>query len=137
MTEDLKDREDELEQLRDLIAQKDLEIETLSREAGCSPPDFIDPSREKTTPIPKSQLYYRPIMGDLVDENLSALVNAEKCIVPICRLVDNYYLFGTIKVQLKMVDGVLVAKVGHSTVSFEEFLRVKSEGELAKIEELS
>lgn len=42
----LKEKEDELDSLKQDIAVKDIELETLQKETGLTPPDFSDPSRK-------------------------------------------------------------------------------------------
>ena len=64
------------------------------------------------------------------------IVNTTECALPIARLQNGYYLFGTLKIFAKMMSGKLVAKSGNTYMAFEEFLRLKSDAELAKIAEL-
>jgi hypothetical protein len=131
----LKEKEDDLDQLNHIIAQKDIEIEQLTREAGINPPEFHDPARAQAK-VTSKQRFYRPIMGDLVDESLGALINEAECRLPIKRLDEGWYLFGTIKIYIKMIGGRLMAKSGGAYIGFEEFMQVKADSEQAKIEEL-
>jgi len=39
----LKEKEDELDNIKQEIAMKDIELESLQKEAGTKPPDFTDP----------------------------------------------------------------------------------------------
>ena len=56
--------------------------------------------------------------------------------MPITRLVDGFYLFGTLKIYLKMVGGNIVAKIGGAYVGFSEFYKLKLDAELSKIDEM-
>jgi hypothetical protein len=133
----LKEKEDELDTIKQEIAMKDIELESLQKETGTKPPDFTDPSRKKDKKFSnKKQLYYRPIMGDLVDETLSVHLNEAECRLPIVRLVDGFYLFGTTKIFMKMMGGGLVVKNGPAYIRLEEFMSLKAESEMAKIDEL-
>ena len=133
----LKEKEDELDSIKQDIAMKDIELESLSKETGIKPPDFSDPAKKQQQKRnnPK-QLYYRPIMGDLVDETLSIHLNEAECRLPIVRLVDGFYLFGTTKIFMKMMGGGLVVKNGPAYIRLEEFMALKVEAEMAKIDEL-
>lgn len=112
-------------------------MESLKKEAGIAPPDFTDPSRKQQHRHSHTkQLYYRPIMGDLVDETLSGYLNDAECRLPIVRLVDGFYLFGTTKIFMKMLNGGLVVKNGPAYMRLEEFMTLKCESEMAKIDEL-
>jgi hypothetical protein len=75
-------------------------------------------------------------MGDLVDETLSGYLNDAECRLPIVRLVDGFYLFGTTKIFMKMLNGGLVVKNGPAYMRLEEFMTLKCESEMAKIDEL-
>jgi hypothetical protein len=43
----LKEKEDELDQIRELTSFKDLELEQLLKDTGSIPPDFSDPNRKR------------------------------------------------------------------------------------------
>lgn len=104
----LIDKEDELDQIRELTSFKDLELEQLLKDTGSVAPDFSDPKRKNQKK--KTKLLYRPIIGELVDETIAGHINETGCELPISRLVDGFYLFGTIKIFVKMLQGKLVAR---------------------------
>jgi len=67
---------------------------------------------------------------------LSGFLNESECRLPVARLVDGYYLFGTLKVYLKIMGGSLVAKSGGAYVGFAEFMKLKFDSEIAKIDDM-
>jgi len=65
---------------------------------------------------------YRAIKGDLVDELLAKYINMTQCPVPIKRLGNGYYLFGSKKIFAKIMNGKLVIRVGGGFMVIEEFI---------------
>lgn len=65
---------------------------------------------------------YSAMKGDLVDELLAKYVNLTQCPVPIKRLGNGYYLFGTKKIFAKIMNGKLVIRVGGGFMVIEEFI---------------
>jgi hypothetical protein len=51
-------------------------------------------------------------------------------------LDDGWYLFGTSKIFFKLIGGRLMAKSGGAYIGFDEFLKLKADMELAKIDDL-
>ena len=72
---------------------------------------------------PRIKELYRPIKGDLVDELLAKYVNQVQCMVPIKRMGDGNYLFGTRKIYAKIMNGKLVIRVGGGFMIIEEFIQ--------------
>lgn len=66
--------------------------------------------------------WYRPIKGDLVDELIAKYFNALKNPLPVKRLGDGNYVFGTRKIFVKLLQNGLVVRVGGGFMSIEEFL---------------
>lgn len=58
------------------------------------------------------------------------------CKVPIGRLGDGYYVFGTKKVYAKVNNGRLVVRVGGGYMDFREYIETSSAGEMIKVKEL-
>ena len=56
--------------------------------------------------------------------------------VPIKRLGDGYYLFGTRKIYAKIINGKLVVRVGGGYMNIEEFVATYSDHELARLKTL-
>ena len=58
------------------------------------------------------------------------------CPVPIKRLGNGYYLFGTKKIFAKIMNGKLVIRVGGGFMIIEEFIASYSESELKKMQNI-
>lgn len=65
--------------------------------------------------------WYRPIKGDLIDELMAVHFNNLRDPMPIKRLGDGFYIFGTKKIYVKMIAGKLVARVGGGFMNVAEF----------------
>ena len=53
---------------------------------------------------------------------LAHFVNTHNVYVPIKRLEEKVYLFGTKKIQCQIINGVLMIRVGGGYMSIEEFV---------------
>ena len=78
---------------------------------------------------------YKAQKGDLVDEMLAQYINVANCPVPIKRLGDGYYLFGTRKIYAKIMNGKLVIRVGGGYMVIEEFIATYAQQELSKMQQ--
>ena len=65
---------------------------------------------------------YRAVKGDIVDEMFADYINKLNCPVPIKRLGNNQYTFGTKKIFAKIINGKLVIRVGGGYMGIEEFM---------------
>ena len=79
---------------------------------------------------------YRAFKGDLVDELLAKYINMSGCPVPIKRLGNGYYLFGTKKIYAKIMNGKLVIRVGGGFMIIEEFIAAYADSEMKKMANL-
>ncbi len=79
---------------------------------------------------------YRAIKGDLVDELLAKYINMTQCPVPIKRLGNGYYLFGSKKIFAKIMNGKLVIRVGGGFMVIEEFIATYADQEMRKIQNM-
>ena len=68
-----------------------------------------------------SSIYYRAVKGDLVDELVEQNLTELESTLPIRRLGDGYYLFGTKKIYVKVHKGRLLTKSGGGFQDFIEF----------------
>jgi len=80
--------------------------------------------------------HYKAVKGDLVDELFADYINRLNCPVPITRLGNNQYTFGTRKIYAKVVNGKLVIRVGGGYMDIEEFMRYYGEQELTRLQKL-
>ena len=65
---------------------------------------------------------YKAVKGDMVDELFADYINRLNCPVPIKRLGNNQYTFGTRKIYAKIINGKLVIRVGGGYMGIEEFM---------------
>lgn len=120
----LKQKEDELDQLEEIIKDRDNIIEELERQLGEKVPEV---------PKPEKTVFYKPIKGDLADELFAKYINMLKCAVPIKRIGEGNYLFGTKKINAKIMHGKLIIRVGGGSMIIEEFMEAYSDIELQKV----
>ena len=83
----------------------------------------------------KFQLY-KPIKGDLIDELFAKCINGYQCMVPVKRLGDGFYIFGSRKIYAKIMNGRLVIRVGGGFMVMEEFVSTYTDSELTKVNTL-
>lgn len=57
----------------------------------------------------------------MVDELLARYINESGTTLPIARITEGWYLFGTRKIYAKVLNGRLVIRVGGGYMSLEEF----------------
>ena len=129
----LKQKEDELETLEDVLRDKEVIIEGLEKTLGEKAPVLNDADRAKRE---SSKNFYKAVQGDIVDELLAKYINSMEVAVPIRRLGEGFYLFGTRKIYAKVLNNKLVVRVGGGFMSFTEFIDSYAMIELKKINEL-
>ena len=130
LTLTLKQKEDEMEQLEEILKDRDNIIEELQRQLET--PEPVLPPKPKEL---KKQ-WYKPIKGDLVDELMAKYLNDMNCPLPVKRIGDGYYMFGTKKIFAKIMQGKLVIRVGGGYMSVEEFIRTYADFEVQKVQQL-
>jgi shikimate kinase len=127
----LKQKEDELDQLQEILHDRDNVIEELERQIQDK-----QPSEQPVKPAPVQEPrkgYYRPLKGDLVDELIAKYINGMSCPLPVKRLGDGFYMFGTKKIFAKIMNGKLVIRVGGGFMSIEEFITTYADFEVTKV----
>ena len=77
---------------------------------------------------------FKPTSGDLLDELLGNYINESGCPVPIKRIGNGYYMFGSRKIYAKVLNGKLVIRVGGGYMIINEFIATYAEAELRKME---
>ena len=136
--------EEEKEQLTDkvsglevLISKRDEEIQEMEGYLG---------DKEKTITVLQQKLLalqstpkpvYQLPKGDLLDEMLGQYIHQANCPVPIKKLGNGYYIFGTRKIYAKILNGKLVIRVGGGYMVIEEFISTYAEQELNKINKIN
>ena len=68
---------------------------------------------------------------------LSHYINQANCPVPIRKIGNGFYLFGTKKIYAKILNGKLVIRVGGGFMIIEEFIATYAETEMNKINKMS
>lgn len=74
--------------------------------------------------------HYKAHKTDPVDRLLADFLNDTGCMVPIRRLGNGYYFFGSKKIYAKIMNGKLVIRVGGGYMSIEEFVSHYAQQEL-------
>ena len=86
------------------------------------------------TPAPVD-INYKAVKGDEVDEMLALYM--KDCPVPVKRLGNGFYLFGTRKIYAKIMNGKLVVRVGGGYMFISEFIVTYSDPEIAKLTKIA
>ena len=88
---------------------------------------------ERLRNLPKPKVKYIPVKGDKVDEKMAIYINNFDMDVPMQRLGDGQYMFGSRKVFAKIMNDKLVIRVGGGFMLIDEFLPVYGQQELDKM----
>jgi hypothetical protein len=88
---------------------------------------------ERLRLLPKPKMRYVPVRGDKVDEKMAVYMNNFDMEVPMQRLGDGQYMFGTRKVFAKIMNDKLVIRVGGGFMLIDEFLPTYGQQELDKM----
>jgi len=115
-------RDAEIERLSSILNEKDLELAEIEERMRTA----LGPS----APNEHISKIYSAIKGDAVDEYLAKYINLMQCPVPIQRLGNGYYLFGTRKIFAKIMNGKLVIRVGGGYMVIEEFIATYADQEV-------
>jgi septal ring factor EnvC (AmiA/AmiB activator) len=116
--EELNQREIEIgnleQELDDLYEQR-------KREAGEEERLRLE-EEERLRKMPKQKIKYQAVKGDKVDEKMAFYMNNFDMDVPMQRLGDGQYMFGSRKVFAKIMNDKLVVRVGGGFMLIDEFL---------------
>lgn len=85
-------------------------------------------------PAKKVAKTYKAKKGDEVDQMFGQWLNDHDCSLPIKRLGNGYYMFGTRKIYAKIINGKLVIRVGGGYMGIDEFMKHYLDVELLKVE---
>jgi len=125
--------------VRETIERRTTQIATLAQEKE----DFenrLDLARTKiekalkvVTVRPRK---YRATKGDSVDEMLANVLNIKNCEIPISRVSEGWYMFGSKKIYTKIMNNKLVCRVGGGFMNMDEFIATYAESERLKLERM-
>jgi hypothetical protein len=73
--------------------------------------------------------------GDKVDEKMAQYINNFDLDIPIQRIGDGQYMFGSRKIYAKIMNEKLVIRVGGGYMLIDEFLSTYGQQELDKLNE--
>jgi len=71
---------------------------------------------------PKPRVKYIPVKGDKIDERMAIYINNFELDVPVQRIAEGQYMFGTRKIMGKIMNDKLVIRVGGGFMLIDEFL---------------
>ncbi len=137
----LKQKEDEIELLEEMLKDRDGIIEDLVKQIDKLARETEIPAIKAQASVhslkPQKKLdWYRPIKGDIVDELIAKYFNSLPKPMPVKRLGDGFYIFGTRKIFVKLVAGKLVVRVGGGFMSIGEFMEQYASMEFEKVEQM-
>ena len=115
-------RDEEITEMEGYLADKERIISQLEQSLKA-----LDNKPVQPKPLPK---------GDLLDEMIGQYIYQANCPVPIKKLGNGYYIFGTRKIYAKILNGKLVIRVGGGFMIIEEFINTYAEQELNKINKI-
>jgi len=118
--------------MQEVVMLKKLEVEQLEKQAGVKAP-IVKANIEVST---SSSAYYRAIKGDLVDEMVGSNLTDMQCTLPVRRLCDGFYLFGTKKIFVKVNKGNIIVRQQGGYQNFIEFVELNMAEEQQKIDDL-
>lgn len=78
---------------------------------------------------PEPRKWYIPVKGDAVDEMMAKYLNECPYFVPVKRLGEGQYMYGSKKIFAKIMNGKLVIRVGGGYMLIDEFLKNYAETE--------
>ena len=130
--DELEQPGDEIETIEMLIEEKDNIIRELESQIRNRSKRSKATIKETVRVVTSTQ--FSPDSRDNVDLMLSEYLNMVDCPVPIQKLNDGYYMFGTKKIYAKVLNGNLMIRVGGGYMSIEEFIEAYGQSELEKIE---
>merc|ERR1712060_745875 len=76
------------------------------------------------------------VKGDSVDEMLANVLSIKNCEVPISRITEGLYMFGSKKINTKIMNNKLVCRVGGGYMNMDEYISTYSESERLKLERM-
>ena len=121
LSQNVAQKIDDIEEMELLIQDKDKIIGIMNKK-------IRDKQQKPVFHMPK---------GDVLDQMLSHYVNQANCPVPIRKIGNGFYLFGTKKIYAKILNGKLVIRVGGGFMIIEEFIATYADSEMNKISKMT
>ena len=128
---ELEEAENELQEFHNDNAAKDEELAEMENSIQAllddrAKQDAEDEERRNKVVVqprkPTIREKYVPVKGDRVDELMAQYVNNFELDVPVQRLGDGNYMFGSRKIYAKIMNDKLVVRVGGGFMLIDEFL---------------
>jgi hypothetical protein len=135
LKEEIQKRLERIDELNGLIDERNLRIDDLK--AQIKDKDKKIKELEMKCKGVKKPIKFKPIKGDEIDQMLADFLASFDCSVPIKKIGDGYYMFGTRKIYAKIMNGKLVIRVGGGYMIIEEFIATYADQELAKMQMLA
>lgn len=145
LKQDIKELEEQCDELNAILKEKDAEFQTLEEVSRDRDVEILGLEKtlgEKAPVLNDAEKYrkvneiYKFLKGDVIDvmiaEHLSKVDNQ----VPIKRLGNGFYMFGTRKIFVKVLNHKLVVRMGGGSSSFPEFYDTYGLAELKKVSKL-
>ena len=137
--QELDKYDDKMEVIKATIVARNKQIEDLEKQLGESENKVLDRKKHinkaESNKVPKKQ--YKAARGDSVDEMLANVVNIKNVEIPISRLGDGHYMFGSKKIFTRIMNNKLVVRVGGGFMSMDEFIATYAESERLKLEHMN
>lgn len=99
--------------------------------------DQLKKAREAAEKQRPKQPKYVAKKKDAVDQMLADYINDTGCQVPIRRIGNGYYYFGSKKIFAKIINGKLVIRVGGGYMSIDEFVEHYAQQEINRAEQMA
>eukprot|EP00349_Pseudokeronopsis_sp_Brazil_P010500 CAMPEP_0202979630 /NCGR_PEP_ID=MMETSP1396-20130829/85725_1 /ASSEMBLY_ACC=CAM_ASM_000872 /TAXON_ID= /ORGANISM="Pseudokeronopsis sp., Strain Brazil" /LENGTH=212 /DNA_ID=CAMNT_0049719139 /DNA_START=1433 /DNA_END=2071 /DNA_ORIENTATION=+ len=128
LEETLKSKDGEINDLEEMINSKELLIDQLNKELL----DLDEKRRREEEERRLRELeankkperkWYIPLKGDAIDEMMAKYLNECDYYVPVKRLGEGQYLYGSKKIFAKIMNGKLIIRVGGGYMLIDEFLK--------------
>jgi hypothetical protein len=81
---------------------------------------------------PEPRKWYIPVKGDPIDEMMAKHLNECPYYVPVKRMAEGQYMYGSKKIFAKIMNGKLIIRVGGGYMLIDEFLKNYAEQERDK-----
>ena len=118
---ELETRRNKLYRLNEILAEKDAVIEKLGGNININ---------DQNIPY----MYgYKAMEGDQVDQMLAMYINQTGIQLPITRLGQGFYMFGSRKIYGKIMNNKLIVKTGGGFLGIDEFIKAHGESEVQKL----